>query len=121
MDVQRVEDLDVFRMAHELTLQIYSVTAQFPKDEIFGLTSQMRRASVSICSNLTEGAGRDSRPEFHRFSSIAKGSVREVSYQLMLANDLGYVDEKLYGQLMEKMDYIQRMLSRLMTTLRKKG
>ena len=119
--MQRVEDLDVFRMAHKLTLQIYAITAQFPKDETFGLTSQMRRASVSICSNLAEGAGRESRAEFHRFTSIAKGSVRELSYQLMLVNDLGYMDEKLCEQLMEKMDYIQRMLSRLMTSLRKKG
>jgi len=116
--VQRVEDLDVFQLAHRLTLKVYDLTARFPKSETFALTSQLRRASVSICSNMAEGAGRDSRSEFHRFVSIAKGSAREVAYQLVLARDLHYISEEKWALLTEMTDHIQRMLSRLMTSLK---
>jgi four helix bundle protein len=81
----------VWRKAHELTLKIYKITRTFPKEELFGLTSQMRRSSSSIPTNIAEGCGRGSDKEFHRFLQIAFGSLGELDYQLILATDLGFI------------------------------
>ncbi|MEW6408706.1 MAG: four helix bundle protein [Nitrospirota bacterium] len=92
----KVEDLDVFKLAHELALKIYKTTMTYPEVERFGLTSQMRRASTSICMNLMEGAHRIGKNEYRHFVSIAKGSCGELKYQLMLSKDLGYLDESTF-------------------------
>ena len=94
--------LRVWQEAHALTLLVYRVTKQFPKDELFGLTSQIRRAIVSVAANIVEGQTRSSKKEFAQFLRIANGSLVEVEYYIGLAFDLGYIEEKtkdlLYGK-----------------------
>ena len=82
--------LTVWQEAHQLTLSIYRVTKNFPKDELYGLTSQMRRCSASIAANIAEGCGRRGNAEFARFLQIASGSASELDYHLLLARDLGF-------------------------------
>ena len=91
-------NLIVWQKSHELTLKIYQITQSFPKDELFGLTSQIRRASISIPSNIVEGKARGSNKDFKRFLLIARGSLEELKYQLLLARDLKYVDELKYKE-----------------------
>ncbi len=103
-------DLRVWKAAHQLTLHLYRLTAKFPKDELYGLTSQIRRAAVSIEANLAEGCGRESDGESHRFTQISSGSASELSCHLLIARDLSLLQPKDYeavnGQLMD----IRRML-----------
>ena len=115
--INSVEELDVFKKAHQLTLHIYRITAQFPADERFGLVSQMRRAAVSIASNLIEGSHRLNTGEFRQFVGIARGSAGELKYGLMLAMDLGYISEKDYGPLRTELDDIAKMLMGLAKSL----
>ncbi len=82
--------LRAFELADALVLNVYRVTRSFPDDEKFGLTSQLRRAAISIASNIVEGAARSSRPEYVRFLEIAYGSAKEVEYQISIAERLGY-------------------------------
>ena len=103
----------VWRKAHELTLAVYKATKQFPNDERFGLTSQMRRSSASIPTNIAEGCGRGSNPEFQRFLQIAFGSASELDYQLILAMDLAFVTRPDYEDLYSKLIEIRRMLASL--------
>jgi four helix bundle protein len=86
--MKSVEDLDVFKLSHEMALAIYVLTKNFPEEEKFGLTSQMRRAAYSVPMNLVEGANRLNAKEYRQFVGIAKGSAGEVTYQLLLARDL---------------------------------
>jgi len=85
------KDLKVWVKAHQLTLRIYQTTRKFPRDEIYGLTSQTRRASASIGANIAEGCGRRSDPEMKRFVQIARGSASELEYHLLLARDLQFL------------------------------
>ena len=117
MKVEKTEDLTVFKNAHELTLEIYRVTKNFPQDEKWGLTNQIRRAAASICSNLIEGSHRNNRLEYRQFAGIANGSAGEVKYQLQLARDLGYIDIDRYAGLKEKSDDICKMLRGLIKSL----
>ena len=103
----------VWRKAHELTLDVYRVTKQFPNDERFGLTSQVRRSSASIPTNIAEGCGRGSNREFQRFLQIAFASASELDYQLILAADLAFVGQPLYDDLYSKLLEIKRMLASL--------
>jgi four helix bundle protein len=82
-------DLRVWESAHRLTLDIYRTTAQFPRDELYGLTSQMRRCSVSVAANIAEGCGKKGDGEFQHFVGIASGSASELEYELLLSKDLG--------------------------------
>lgn len=91
---QTYEDLIVWQKAHAIVLAIYSITKNFPKDELFGLTSQLRRASVSIASNIVEGFKRHSNQEKIRFYNMAESSAEEVHYQLRLAHDLEYASTR---------------------------
>ena len=115
--INSVEELDVFKKAHQLTLHIYRITAQFPTDERFGLVSQMRRAAVSIASNLIEGSHRLNTGEFRQFVGIARGSAGELKYGLMVARDLGYISEKDYAPLRTELDDIAKMLMGLAKSL----
>jgi len=117
MKVAKTEDLTVFKKAHELTLEIYRITKNFPSDEKWGLTSQIRRASASICSNLIEGSHRNNRLEYRQFVGIANGSAGEVKYQLQLAHDLGYIDDDRYPGLKEESDNVCKMLRGLIKSL----
>jgi four helix bundle protein len=112
-----VEDLDVFKKAHALTLRICRVSEGFPTTEKYGLTSQMRRSAVSIGSNLIEGSHRSNRGEYRQFAGVARGSSGELKYQLMIARDLGYLSESEYGVLRGEADEISRMLSGLVKSL----
>ncbi|MGD9158955.1 MAG: four helix bundle protein [Desulfobacteraceae bacterium] len=85
--------LRAFELADELALRVYKITMLFPKEELFGLTSQMRRAAVSVPSNIVEGCARESQSEYFRFLEIAFGSLRELHYQFGLSERLGYLDK----------------------------
>lgn len=85
--------LQVWEKAHRLTLAVYELTAAFPREERYGLTSQMRRSSASVACNIAEGCGRQGNAEFHRFLQIAMGSSSELDYQLLLARDLRYLSD----------------------------
>ena len=117
--IESVEQLDAFKMAHKLVLQIYQITSTFPKEELYGLVSQMRRASSSIPTNLSEGASRLTKAEYRYFVGIARGSVGEIRYQLMLAKDLGYVEEGECAQLREDYGRVGQMLTKLSHSLEK--
>lgn len=88
--------LRVWEDAHRLTLKIYKITKEFPKEELFALTNQLRRASTSIGSNIAEGCGRGSNKDYAHFLQMTIGSAFEVDYQLLLAKDLSYIDVKSY-------------------------
>ena len=105
--------LNVWKKSHDLTVLVYRVTKAFPADERFGLTSQMRRSSASIPTNIAEGCGRGSNADFHRFLLIAFGSASELDYQLILASDLGFLGGQDHTQLKACLDEIQKMLASL--------
>ncbi|MHB1687431.1 MAG: four helix bundle protein [Ignavibacteriaceae bacterium] len=111
-------NLEVWGKSHLLTLDIYKTTQSFPKDEIFGLTSQIRRASVSIPSNIAEGCGRGSDAELGRFSQIAMGSASELEYQILLANDLKYLKNDIYNELSYKIIEVKKMLASFINKLK---
>jgi len=115
--IKSVWDMDVFKLAHELTLKIYKITSKFPKIEIYALASQMRRAAFSILTNIAEGAARNSKAEYRRFVSIAKGSAGEISYQIILSRDLGYIDPDNCRILIDDYNRVGRMLTRLIQSL----
>ncbi len=115
--MKSVEDLDVFKLSHEMVLQVYQLTQSFPDHERFGLSSQMRRAACSIPSNLAEGAGRLNRKEYRHFVGISRGSAAELRYQLLLAKDLGYLDSKEYVLVKTAYDRIAQMLNALAKSL----
>ena len=110
----------VARKAHDLTLKIYEETAGFPAAERFGLTGQVRRAAVSIGSNIAEGDGRDSNAGFARHLGIALGSANEANYQLLLARDLGWLKPASYDDLAGRLREIRAMLLGLSTEVRKR-
>ena len=102
--------IQVWQKSHELTLRLYIVTSAFPKEELYGLTSQIRRASASIPSNIAEGCGRNTQTELARFVHIASGSASELDYHLLLAHDLGLIDQDIYFELGNVISEIKRML-----------
>lgn len=103
-------NLKVWKKAHEVVLEIYKMTNDFPEDERFGLTSQLRRAVVSIPTNLAEGYGRTTSADFKRFVMISLGSANEVEYLLLLCKDLGYISKEYYRHFNEKIIQITKML-----------
>jgi four helix bundle protein len=117
--MRNYKDLQVWDKAHGLTLSVYRATRDFPTEERFGLTSQMRRSSSSIGANLAEGCGRRSDGEMARFVQIAMGSGAELSYHILLARDLGYLREDEYACLDSELGMLMRMLSAFSQKLRK--
>jgi len=115
--VNSVEELDVFKKAHRITVEIYEITKVFPQDEKFALVSQMRRSAYSIPSNLMEGGHRLNKKEYRQFAGIAKGSAGELKYFLMLSKDLGYIPEKNYLTLRESAEELSKMLGGLIKSL----
>jgi four helix bundle protein len=112
------KDLVVWTKAHQLTLAVYQRTRTFPKEEMYGLTSQVRRASASIGANIAEGCGRRSDGEMKRFLQIARGSASELEYHLRLAKDLHLLGADEFRDLEEKVLEVQRMLASLVQRLR---
>jgi four helix bundle protein len=117
--IERFEDLIAWQKARELTKQIYDITrtGQFSKD--FGLKDQIRRASVSVMSNIAEGFDRGGRAEFHRFLVIAKGSCAEVRSQLYIASDIGYIDKKYFDELYSLVSETSRIIGGLRAAVQK--
>ncbi len=114
--MQNFRNLSVWEKAHHLTLEVYHITERFPRTEMFGLTSQLRRASSSIATNLAEGCGR-TQLEFARFVQIAFGSASEVEYELLLAHDLAFLDDEGYERLKSNVVEIKRMMNSLLRTI----
>lgn len=104
--------LQVWELAHQLVLAVYKITQEFPKHELYGLTSQMRRCSASIAANIAEGCGRAGNGDFHRFLSTAMGSAVELEYFLLLSRDLGLIGHS-YDELEPQTRRVQRMLGSL--------
>lgn len=120
MVIQNFRDLKVWQVAMQLATVVYTLTHSFPKSEVFGLSSQIQRASVSVPSNIAEGHARDSTKEFLRFISIAMGSLAEMETQLILANKLNYIEESKLAELLEKTGEVGRMLRGLQLSLKAK-
>jgi len=110
--------LRAFELADAIAVMIYRTTRGFPKDEVYGLTSQMRRAAVSIPSNIVEGCARQSQAEYLRFLEIAFGSLRELHYQFGLARRLGYVDAPDVTECDSKMAETEKVLGALIRSMR---
>jgi len=109
--------LEVWQEAHQVTLAAYKITKQFPVDERFGLTSQIRRAASSVPANIAEGCGRRGDAEFHRFLQIAMGSASELEYHLLLSRDLEYLKTADHAQLTSALTRVKKMLSSLIRTV----
>lgn len=107
----------VWQLAHSFLLEIYGVTPKFPISEQYNLTAQLRRATLSIPTNIVEGAGRKSDAEFRKFLIIAQGSANEVEYLILVAKDLKYLEEEKYKELTEKVIVIKKMNRKLISTL----
>jgi len=112
------KDLRVWVKAHELALAVYRKTRAFPKEKMYGLTSQLRRASASVGANIAEGCGRRSDAEMRRFVQIARGSANEVECHLLLAKDLDFLSQEDHKDLEAKVLEIQRMLASLVQSLK---
>lgn len=116
--MRNYRDLKVWEKAHSLTLAVYRASKRFPREELFGLMSQMRRSSMSIGANLAERCGRRSDGEMGRYVQIAMGSAAELSYHLLMARDLNLLDNGDYERLYADAVEISRMLSSLSQTVR---
>jgi len=113
-------DLLVWQKALELTVEIYRFSSTFPRAEVYGLTSQLRRAAVSVPSNIAEGYGRGSRKEYVQFLCISQGSLKELETQVLLAQRLNYGSETAVDRLLELSEEVGRMLGALIRSLRVK-
>ena len=116
--MQDFRKLTVWEKGHRLTLAVYKVTARFPKDELYGLTSQIRRACASIPANIAEGCGRTGKAELGRFLQVAMGSASELEYHLLLAHDLAMLGASEYTSLVSQVVEVKRMLSAFIKRLR---
>lgn len=116
--MRNFRELKVWEKSHELCLSIYEATKQFPKEEVYGLTSQIRRASVSITTNIAEGCCRDGDAEFARFLGIALGSTSEVEYLLLLTKELNFLGEQIHQTLTNNTQEVKMMLAALFRKLK---
>lgn len=115
--MQDYKKLEVWKKAHLLVKDIYELTSIFPKEELYGLVSQIRRASVSIPTNIAEGAGKASKPDFGRYLQIAFGSTNEVEYLLFLSFELNYVAKERFELMNTRIEEIKKMLSGLLKSV----
>ncbi|MBI3470015.1 MAG: four helix bundle protein [Candidatus Solibacter usitatus] len=115
--MQDFKNLKVWQKGHRLTLALYDATRSFPKEELFGLTSQIRRAAASIPANIAEGCGRGGKRELNRFLLVAMGSASELEYHLLLASDLRLLKAAPYQSLAQDVIELKRMLTALIRTV----
>jgi len=115
--MRNFQELLVWQKSHHLTLKVYKVCLTLPKEEVYGLISQMKRSSSSIPTNIAEGCGRDSNPEMRRFLIIASGSSSELEYQLILARDLNYISVEIYKELSDLAVEIRKMIHSFVKSL----
>jgi four helix bundle protein len=111
--MKNFRDLQVWQKAHELTVESYRATVAFPKREMYGITSQIRRCAASVAANIAEGCGRRGNGEFQRFLGIAAGSASELEYHFLLAHDLGFLDDVGHRNLNRRIVEVKRMLAAL--------
>ena len=104
---------DILQLSHELTLEVYKITSIFSKEELFGITSQLRRATSSIPTNISEGCGRNSDKEFNQFLNIALGSALETEYLFILSKDLNYLNQEQFQDLELKINNIKSKIYKL--------
>ena len=116
--MQDFRKLKVWQRGHKLTLAVYQATVKFPKEELYGLTSQIRRASASIPANIAEGCGRGGKAELARYLQVAMGSASEVEYHILLARDLGLFEGPQHNELQAIVTEVKRMLSSLIAKVR---
>ena len=112
-------EIKVWSKAHLLTPEIYKITTNFPREEVYGITSQLRRSSASIAANIAEGFGRGGNRELARFLQIAMGSACEVEYHVLLSKDLNLINKLTYADLNERIVEIKRMLASLLLKVRR--
>jgi four helix bundle protein len=112
--MKNFRDLRVWERAHALTLDVYRITSAFPREELYGLTSQMRRCSASIGANIAEGCGKRGNSEFQRYLQIASGSASELDYHLLLAKDLSFLSDVDYQRSAKALGELRRMLTALL-------
>ncbi len=118
--MHNIKELKIWNRAIDLTVEVYRATDNFPKQEMYGLTSQIRHSAVSIPSNIAEGAGRNSDNEFKHFLGIASGSSYELQTQLIISNRLNLIEEKVAEPLLKELDVLQRMNYKLRMNLNAK-
>ena len=106
----RIKDLKIWIMAKQIAVDVYLLTSNFPSDEKFGLTNQMRRCSVSVASNIAEGSGRNSNGEFKQFLGIVRGSLYELETQLIISQEVGLITELNCNELLLKIDELNKMI-----------
>ena len=116
--MQNYKDLKVWEKAHQFTLKVYEATKLFPKEELYSLTNQLRRATSSIPANIAEGCGKNSQAEFAHFLNISLGSANETEYFLILSKDLKYLDENIFETLIKIINEIKAMLIALISKVR---
>ena len=113
---QKFEELIVWQRAHQFVLLVYRITAGFPKDELYGLTSQFRRAAISIAANIAEGYVKRTKPEKIRFLNISQGSVEECRYYIILSRDLKFTTDDALGSLLEEVSKLLNSYTRAIKT-----
>lgn len=112
MDASRTyTEVEAWRLAHQFNLSVYKATRSFPKEELYGLTSQFRRASLSIPANITEGYKKIGKSDKLRFFNIAQGSIEECRYYILLSYDLGYYDQETFESLDKELNHASRILN----------
>lgn len=116
--MQDYRKLHVWEKSHQLAVTVYMVTRCFPREELYGLISQLRRAAMSIPANIAEGCGRDGQADTARFFQVAMGSACEVEYYALLAHDLAFLDAKAHQQVAEQVSEVKRMLASLIQKIR---
>ncbi|TWU20890.1 four helix bundle protein [Bythopirellula polymerisocia] len=119
--MRNFRQLEVWKKAYELTLEVYRLTSDFPTTERYGLSSQMQRAAVSIGANLAEGCGRETDADFRRFVQMSASSACEVEYHLLLSKDLGLISEEVQARLDTNINEVKRMLVGLTRYLEKES
>lgn len=117
VEVRDFKDLRVWQSSHELALELYRASLKFPRQEMYGLTNQLRRAASSVGANLAEGCGRQTDAEMGRFVRIAMGSASELEYHLLLARDLQYFDGETWKRLQARLTSVRKMLAAFLLTL----
>ena len=117
--MQDFHSLLIWQKGHELTLKVYEASKSFPKEEMFALTSQVRRAAYSIPTNIAEGSGRKTKADFSHFLQMAIGSVSEVEYEILLAKDLQYIKEDQYNELIVEIVELRKMIIKFQQKLDK--
>lgn len=116
--MQDYKKLEIYKRAKEISVEVYKITSKFPPQEIYGLTTQLRRAAVSVGANIAEGCGRDGRRDFLRFLYTSLGSLKEVEYQLELAHELKYLEKESYKNFEKQIMELGKMLFSFIKSVR---